>query len=42
MKKLIALGVVALMFTGYTSAAEDLTTLARPTVRGGEIGRAHV
>ena len=35
MKKLIAIGVVALMLSGYASSAEDLTSLARPTVRGG-------
>ena len=35
MKKLIAAAVVALSFFSYSAAAEDLTALARPTVRGG-------
>jgi glycosidase len=35
MKKLVALAVVALSFLTYSSAAEDLTALARPTIRGG-------
>ena len=35
MKKLIAISVAALSFLTYSSAAEDLTSLARPTVRGG-------
>lgn len=35
MKKLIAAAVVALSLINYSSAADDLTSLARPTVRGG-------
>ena len=35
MKKLVAAAVVALSFVSYSSAADDLTSLARPTVRGG-------
>lgn len=35
MKKLVALVVVALSFLTYSSAAEDLTALARPTIRAG-------
>ncbi len=35
MKKLIAAAVVALSFISYSAAAEDLTALARPTIRGG-------
>jgi hypothetical protein len=35
MKKVIAAVVVALSFINYSSAADDLTSLARPTVRGG-------
>jgi alpha-amylase len=35
MKKVIAAVVVALSFITYSSAADDLTSLARPTVRGG-------
>ena len=35
MKKLVAIAVVALSFLTYSSAAEDLTALARPIVRGG-------
>ncbi len=35
MKKLVAIAVVALSFLTYSSAAEDLTALARPTIRGG-------
>ncbi|MFM1757688.1 MAG: hypothetical protein RL193_265 [Actinomycetota bacterium] len=35
MKKLIALTVLALTFLGNTALAEDLTSLARPTIRGG-------
>ena len=35
MKKLVAAVVVVLSFVTYSSAAEDLTSLARPTVRGG-------
>ena len=35
MKKLVAAVVLALSFVTYSSAAEDLTSLARPTVRGG-------
>lgn len=35
MKKLIAVAVVVLSFFSYSAAAEDLTALARPTVRGG-------
>ena len=35
MKKLIAAAVVALSFFSYSAAAEDLTALARPTVRSG-------
>lgn len=35
MKKLIAVAVAALSFFSYSAAAEDLTALARPTVRGG-------
>ena len=35
MKKLIAAAVFALSFFSYSAAAEDLTALARPTVRGG-------
>lgn len=35
MKKLIAAVVVALSFASYSASAEDLTVLAKPTVRGG-------
>ena len=35
MKKLIAVAVVVLSFFSYSAAAEDLTALARPTIRGG-------
>lgn len=35
MKKFLAAAVVALSLINYSSAAEDLTSLARPTVRGG-------
>ena len=35
MKKLIAVAVAALSFFSYSAAAEDLTALARPTIRGG-------
>ena len=35
MKKIIAAAVVALSFISYSAAAEDLTALARPTIRGG-------
>jgi alpha-amylase len=35
MKKLLAGVVVALSFISYSSTADDLTSLARPTVRGG-------
>ena len=35
MKKLFAATLAALFLTAYSSSAEDLTALARPTVRGG-------
>lgn len=35
MKKLVSGLVVALSFISYSSTADDLTSLARPTVRGG-------
>ena len=51
MRKLIAAAVVIAAFASTSASAEDLTSLARPTVRGGasssqiyfvKIGRAHV
>ncbi len=35
MKKIIAIAVIALSLLNYSSSAEDLTDLARPTIRGG-------
>ena len=35
MKKIIAIAVISLSLLNYSSSAEDLTDLARPTIRGG-------
>ena len=35
MKKIIAIAVIALSLLNYSSSAEDLTDLARPSIRGG-------
>ena len=35
MKRFVATAVILFSLIGYSAAAEDLTTLARPTIRGG-------